>query len=95
MFNALNNQDLILNLYVLKNDEEMNIFIAEFIRKKREELGLSQRELARRCGVSNGTISMIEGSRGFKQLYTLKIIASIIDQLDVDIDQFWDGLFID
>lgn len=38
--------------------------IAEAIRGRREELGLTQAELATRAGVSTGTVQSLEGSRG-------------------------------
>ena len=58
------------------------------IRNRRKELGLSQEELARRCGVSRQTINAIE-----KGEYnpTINLCRSICKILDKTLDElFWE-----
>ena len=58
------------------------------IREKRKEAGLSQEELARRCGVSRQTINAIE-----KGEYnpTINLCRSICKILDKTLDElFWE-----
>ncbi|MBS6366338.1 MAG: helix-turn-helix transcriptional regulator [Clostridiales bacterium] len=56
------------------------------IREKRKELGLSQDELARRCGVSRQTINAIENN---KYDPTLALAFHLARELDTAVD----GLF--
>ena len=56
------------------------------IREKRKELGLSQDELARRCGVSRQTINAIENN---KYAPTLALAFHLARELDTAVD----GLF--
>ena len=44
-------------------NEDFNIKLGTFIRTKREELNISQREFAIRSGVSHATLSRYEGSK--------------------------------
>lgn len=57
------------------------------IRARRKELGLSQEELAKRCGVSRQTINAIENN---KYDPTLALAFSLARELQVTVD----GLFI-
>ena len=58
-----------------KNDSD----IGQRLRELRGRLGLSQRELARRAGVSNATISMIEANQVSPSVSALRQILSAID----------------
>jgi len=42
---------------------EARKLIADFLKNRREELGISQKELADKCGVQWGTISRIENGK--------------------------------
>ncbi|HPE72850.1 MAG TPA: helix-turn-helix domain-containing protein, partial [Candidatus Competibacter sp.] len=44
-------------------DAELGFDLGTRLRAVREQYGLSQRELARRAGVTNGTISLIEQNK--------------------------------
>jgi len=56
------------------------------LKRVRELHGLSQRQLARRCGVSNATISQIENDRTSPSLGILK---KILDAIPVSIGDFF------
>jgi transcriptional regulator with XRE-family HTH domain len=58
------------------------------LRRMRTRLGLSQRELARRAGVSNATISMIEGDRVSPSVSALR---QVLSALDVGVAEFFAG----
>ena len=47
----------------MSETESMSTEVAERLRFVRNKHGLSQRELAKRAGVTNGTISLIEQGR--------------------------------
>lgn len=53
------------------------------IRIKRKELGLSQEELAKKCGVTRQTINAIENN---KYDPTLALAFHLADQLQVTVD---------
>ena len=53
------------------------------IREKRKQLGLSQEELARRCGVSRQTINAIENN---KYDPTLSLAFRLARELDTTVD---------
>ena len=53
------------------------------IREKRKQLGLSQEELARRCGVSRQTINAIENN---KYDPTLSLASSLAAELSTTVD---------
>lgn len=59
--------------------------VGEFIRQKREELGLSARQLAERAGVSDAHILYIETGR---RRPTFHKVMSILDALGVGIEEF-------
>lgn len=50
--------------------EEMSAIIGRMI-TRREELGLSQRELARRCGITQSALARLEACRTTPQLDTM------------------------
>jgi len=52
--------------------------VGQRLRRLRLRLGLSQRELARRAGVSNATISMIESNRVSPSIAALKLVLAAI-----------------
>ena len=54
------------------------------IREKRKEAGLSQEELASRCGVSRQTINAIENN---KYDPTLSLAFSLARELDTTVDE--------
>ncbi len=56
------------------------------IRSKRKELGLSQEELAKRCGVSRQTVNAIENN---KYAPTLALAFSLAKELQVTVDELF------
>lgn len=56
------------------------------LRALRERYGLSQRELARRAGVTNGTISMIEQNRTSPAVASLK---KVLDGFPIGLAEFF------
>ncbi len=58
------------------------------LRRLRTRLGLSQREVARRAGVSNATISMIEADRVSPSVSSLR---QVLTALDVGVADFFAG----
>ena len=56
------------------------------IRIKRKELGLSQEELAKKCGVSRQTINAIENN---KYDPTLSLAFSLAKELAVTVDELF------
>jgi transcriptional regulator with XRE-family HTH domain len=60
--------------------------IGERLRELRERLGLSQRALATRAGVTNGMISLIEKNRSSPSVATLK---KILDGLSMSLADFF------
>jgi transcriptional regulator with XRE-family HTH domain len=63
---------------------EMNV--GERLRSFREMYGLSQRALAKKAGVTNGIISMIEMNRNSPSLATLK---KILDAIPISFSEFF------
>lgn len=57
------------------------------IRERRRELGISQEELARRCGVSRQTVNAIENN---KYDPTLSLAFRLARELEIPVD----GLFV-
>ncbi|WP_336855980.1 helix-turn-helix transcriptional regulator [Sinomonas albida] len=54
--------------------------IADTVRRRREQLGLSAREVARRAGIATGTITRLELCQiGTPQTDTLRAIADALD----------------
>ena len=60
--------------------------MGERLRELRERLGLSQRALATRAGVTNGMISLIEKNRSSPSVATLK---KILDGLSMSLAEFF------
>ena len=56
------------------------------LRSVREARGLSQRELAQRAGLTNGTISMIEANKSSPSVASLK---SLLDALPMTLSEFF------
>jgi transcriptional regulator with XRE-family HTH domain len=57
--------------------------LGEYVRQKREEAGLSQRQLAQEAGVSFSNISRLES--GFHTSPTPGLLKNIADVLDIDL----------
>lgn len=56
------------------------------IRERRKELGLSQEELAKKCGVSRQTINAIENN---KYDPTLSLAFSLARELSIKVDELF------
>jgi len=56
------------------------------LRAVREKYGLSQRELARRAGVTNGTISLIEQNKNSPSVASLK---KVLDGIPIALSEFF------
>ncbi|MBQ8569362.1 MAG: helix-turn-helix transcriptional regulator [Oscillospiraceae bacterium] len=67
----------------------MNNIIGRNIRAKREELGMDQRELAGRAGISAAAVSKIEKGKNIPMADTLRKIAKA---LHCDMERFFDGI---
>lgn len=52
--------------------------VGEKIRKKREEMGITQEDLALSCKVGQGFISVIESGRKTPSLFLTKQIATVL-----------------
>ena len=59
-----------------------------FIRERRKELGLSQEELAKRCGVSRQTVNAIEND---KYDPTLALAFHLARELKTAVDELFDA----
>lgn len=59
------------------------------IRARRKELGFSQEELARRCGVSRQTINAIENN---KYDPTLALAFHLAQELGLTVDELFDPI---
>jgi transcriptional regulator with XRE-family HTH domain len=64
----------------------MELDVGEQLRSLREMHGLSQRALAKKAGVTNGIISMIEKNRNSPSLATLK---KILDAIPMPLSEFF------
>lgn len=56
------------------------------IRQRRKELGLSQEELAKRCGVSRQTVNAIENN---KYDPTLSLAFKLAGELEIRVDELF------
>ena len=65
--------------------------IGERLRSLREEHGLSQRELATRAGLTNGTISLIEKNKTSPSVASLK---SLLDAIPISMADFFTPLAV-
>jgi len=76
---------------------ECTATLGEYIISKRKELGISQRELARRAGLQNSTISRIENNLAIGDLETIVKLADglniSISEMMQDISSFIRGSF--
>jgi transcriptional regulator with XRE-family HTH domain len=70
----------------------MNVDVGARLKSIRASFGLSQRELARRAGVTNGLISLIEQNRVSPSVSSLK---RVLDGLPVSLAEFFTGDLID
>lgn len=57
-------------------EEDLRQSLADVVRSRRAELGLSQRELSKRAGVADATISKLETSQLSPSLETLAKVAT-------------------
>ena len=64
--------------------EEINLKIAEFIRKNRQKRKFSHRDMERETQINRGGISRLEGSSGFNVNFTLKTLNKILLAFDKD-----------
>ena len=64
----------------------MDIDVGARLRRLREQHGISQRQLARRSGVSNATISLIEQNRASPSIGSLK---KVLDGIPVSLAAFF------
>ena len=69
-----------------RNARGSAVDIGDRLRKIREERGLSQRELAARAGLTNGTISLIEKNRTSPSVASLK---SLLDAIPISMADFF------
>lgn len=68
----------------------MNIDVGARLRAIRQMYGLSQRELARRAGVTNGLISLVEMNRVSPSISSLK---KLLDGIPMSMAEFFTGDF--
>ncbi|HEX9585409.1 MAG TPA: cupin domain-containing protein [Gammaproteobacteria bacterium] len=73
-------------LNTVKNESGGNPQIGARLRAIREERGLSQRELARRAGVTNATISLIEKNKSSPSVSSLK---KVLDGIPMSLAEFF------
>lgn len=73
----------LLSLIIKRN---MEIDMENVIREKRKELGLSQEELAKRCGVARQTVNAIENN---KYDPTLVLAFNLAKELRVKVDELF------
>ena len=64
----------------------MELNLGERLRTLREMKGMSQRALAKKAGVTNGIVSMIEKNRNSPSLATLK---KILDAIPIPLAEFF------
>lgn len=64
----------------------MDFDVGARLRQVREAAGLSQRELARRAGVTNGTISLIEQNRNSPSVASLR---KVLQGIPMDLSEFF------
>jgi transcriptional regulator with XRE-family HTH domain len=72
----------------LKQSIENTKDIAKLIRKRREELGISQKDLAKLCNLSNNGISKMETNESEVKLSTLLKISKILGmKLQIEMEE--------
>ena len=82
-----------LSLNIPPNEELTEELAEDFdvgtrLRAVRERQGLSQRELARRAGVTNGTISLIEQNKNSPSVASLK---KVLQGIPISLAEFFSG----
>lgn len=70
----------------ISDAEEIDLTFGVRLRELRQERGLSQRELAKNCGIANTTISLIEKGKISPSLSSIK---KILDGLSVTLSDFF------
>ncbi len=73
-------------------NSNINILFGKLIAEKRKAIGISQEELAFRCGIHRTYIGAIE--RGEKSP-TLTTIEKLSNGLNISISELWEALTID
>lgn len=76
-----------------KRHDERPETLGEYVRQKREEAGLSQRQLAQEAGVSFSNISRLES--GFHTSPNPGLLKNIADVLDIDLAELLSYLGIE
>ncbi|MBH0779929.1 helix-turn-helix domain-containing protein [Nocardia bovistercoris] len=59
-------------------NQDQAIDIGNFLRSKREDVGLSQAEVARRAGVDKGTVSRVESAQFTARTDNLQAIGEVV-----------------
>ncbi|MER5440161.1 helix-turn-helix transcriptional regulator [Streptomyces sp. NPDC002790] len=67
----------------LDREISLSMALAQVVHDRRKALGLSQEELARRCGLTQGKVSRIEGS---DTVPTLPLLAKLAKGLDASLN---------
>lgn len=75
---------MLLSLLITRKN--MVIDMENIIREKRKELGLSQEELAKRCGVTRQTVNAIENN---KYDPTLALAFNLAKELQITVDELF------
>lgn len=73
-------------LRLLITRKNMVIDMENIIREKRKELGFSQEELAKRCGVARQTVNAIENN---KYDPTLALAFNLAKELQITVDELF------
>ena len=73
-------------LYLFITKRSMVIDVENVIKVKRKELGLSQEELAKKCGVARQTVNAIENN---KYDPTLALAFNLAKELHVTVDELF------
>lgn len=66
--------------------------LADFLRAKRLEKKMSQKELAAKCGTNPGRIGTVESSKGEKYLH-VELLGKMCQELDINIREAIDILY--
>lgn len=67
-----------------KKEKSLNILISETIRRLRNEMGISQEELANRCSLDRTYISAVERGRRNITIGSLSRIVTSLEQTEVN-----------
>lgn len=74
---------------MVSREVRKNMNIGEKIKRRREELGITQRELAIRVGITEATLSRYENGI---RIPNAQILAKLAEALQTDLNYFTDGL---